>query len=45
MELEVPAAREIILTRRLSDRVFRGVVTAGGFVSLVVLGLIALFLA
>lgn len=45
LQSEIPPARAIILTRRLSDRVFRGVVTAGGFVSLIVLGLIALFLA
>lgn len=45
LQSEIPPARAIILTRRLSDRVFRGVVTVGGFVSLIVLGLIALFLA
>lgn len=36
--------RELTTTPRLSDRIFRGVVTAGGFTSFVVLGLITLFL-
>ena len=36
--------REFTTTPRLSDRIFRGVVISGGFVSLIVLGLIALFL-
>lgn len=36
--------RRLSTTPRLSDRVFRGIVTAGGFTSLVVLGLIAVFL-
>lgn len=36
--------RELTTTPRLSDRVFRGVVTAGGFTSFVVLGFITLFL-
>ena len=40
----VPEAREITTEPRLSDRIFRGVVTSGGFISLVVLGLISLFL-
>ena len=38
------APRALTTTPRLSDRVFRVIVTAGGFTSLVVLGLIAVFL-
>lgn len=41
----IPPPREISTEPRLSDKVFRGVVTVGGLSSLVVLGLIALFLA
>jgi len=40
----VPQAREITTKPRFSDKVFRIVVTSGGFFSLIVLGLIALFL-
>ena len=43
-ELVIPAPREILTQPRTSDKVFRGVVTAGGLSSLVILGLIALFL-
>ncbi len=41
----IPQPREIFTEPRRSDKVFRGVVTSGGLSSLVVLGLIALFLA
>jgi phosphate transport system permease protein len=41
----IPAPREISTEPRRSDKVFRGVVTSGGLSSLVILGLIALFLA
>jgi phosphate transport system permease protein len=40
----VPAPREITTQPRLSDRIFRRVVTAGGLSSLLVLGLITVFL-
>lgn len=40
----LPAKRELTTKPRLSDRVFRGVVTGGGFSSLVILGLIFVFL-
>jgi phosphate transport system permease protein len=40
----LPPKREITTVPRFSDKVFRGVVTAGGFSSLVILGLISLFL-
>ena len=40
-----PSPREISTEPRRSDKVFRGIVTAGGLSSLVILGLIALFLA
>ena len=40
-----PSPREISTEPRRSDKVFRGVVTGGGLSSLVILGLIALFLA
>ena len=40
-----PSPREISTVPRRSDKVFRGIVTAGGLSSLVILGLIALFLA
>jgi phosphate transport system permease protein len=39
-----PSPREISTEPRRSDKVFRGVVTGGGLSSLVILGLIALFL-
>ena len=41
----IPSPRDITTEPRLSDKVFRGVVSAGGFSSLAILGLIALFLA
>jgi phosphate transport system permease protein len=41
----IPAPREITTKPRLSDQVFRTVVTIGGMTSLVILGLIALFLS
>jgi len=41
----IPAPREITTKPRLSDQVFRIVVTIGGMTSLVILGLIALFLS
>ena len=40
-----PSPREISTEPRRSDKVFRGVVTGGGLSSLLILGLIALFLA
>ena len=40
----LPPKREITTVPRFSDKVFRGVVTAGGFSSLLILGLISLFL-
>lgn len=39
-----PAPRDITTEPRTSDKVFRGLVTAGGLSSLVILGLIAIFL-
>lgn len=42
---EIPAPREITTKPRLSDQIFRIVVTIGGMTSLVILGLIALFLS
>jgi phosphate transport system permease protein len=39
-----PTPREITTEPRTSDKVFRGLVTAGGLSSLVILGLIAVFL-
>ena len=36
--------RRLTTTPRLSDRIFRGVVTAGGLASLVILGMISVFL-
>ena len=44
-EVIIPAPREIHTRPRFSDKVFRGVVTAGGLSSLVILGLIAFFLS
>ena len=41
----VPSPREISTEPRRSDKVFRGIVTGGGLSSLVILGLIALFLS
>ena len=41
----IPNPREISTEPRRSDKVFRGVVTGGGLSSLLILGLIALFLA
>lgn len=41
---EIPAPRKITTEPRLSDKVFRGIVTTGGLSSLVILGLIAVFL-
>lgn len=42
---KIPAPREITTKPRLSDQIFRIVVTIGGMTSLVILGLIALFLS
>jgi phosphate transport system permease protein len=44
-QTSIPNPREITTEPRRSDKVFRGVVTSGGLSSLVVLGLIAIFLA
>lgn len=41
----IPEPREITTKPRVSDQIFRAVVTAGGMASLVILGLIALFLS
>jgi phosphate transport system permease protein len=41
----IPTPREITTKPRRSDQIFRAVVTAGGMTSLVILGLIALFLS
>ncbi len=41
----IPAPRELTTKPRRSDQVFRGIVTIGGMASLVILGLIALFLS
>ncbi|CAB5045806.1 unannotated protein [freshwater metagenome] len=43
-EITIPLPRQITTEPRRSDKVFRGVVTAGGLSSLMLLGLIALFL-
>jgi phosphate transport system permease protein len=43
--LVLPAPREITTVPRRSDKVFRAVVTLGGMASLVILGLIAIFLS
>jgi phosphate transport system permease protein len=40
----IPPKREITTKPRLSDRIFRGAVTSGGLSSLVILGLILIFL-
>lgn len=40
----IPTPRIITTEPRLSDKVFRGIVTAGGLSSLIILGLIAIFL-
>lgn len=42
---QIPAPRELTTKPRLSDRIFRQIVTAGGLSALVVLGLITIFLA
>jgi phosphate transport system permease protein len=44
-ETFIPSPRTITTEPRRSDKVFRGIVTGGGLSSLVVLGLIAVFLA
>ena len=44
MSSVIPQPRLITTQPRKSDRVFRGIVTAGGFSSLLILGLIAIFL-
>jgi phosphate transport system permease protein len=44
-EILIPSPRTITTEPRRSDKVFRGIVTGGGLSSLVVLGLIAVFLA
>lgn len=44
-EIVFPAPRELTTKPRRSDQIFRGVVTIGGMASLVILGLIALFLS
>ena len=41
----IPSPRELSTKPRRSDKVFRGVVTTGGLSSLVILGLITIFLA
>jgi phosphate transport system permease protein len=41
----IPSPREISTEPRRSDKIFRGIVTGGGLSSLVILGLIALFLS
>jgi phosphate transport system permease protein len=41
---DIPAPREITTKPRVSDKIFRGVVTAGGLSSLVILGLILIYL-
>jgi len=41
---EIPAPREITTKPRVSDKIFRGVVTTGGLSSLVILGLILIYL-
>ncbi len=43
--IQIPAPRVTTTEPRRSDKVFRGFVTSGGLSSLVILGLIALFLA
>lgn len=40
----IPAPREITTKPRISDKIFRGVVTAGGLSSLLILGLILVYL-
>jgi len=45
LDLEIPAPRVITTEPRQSDKVFRGVVTAGGISSLLLLGLITIFLS
>ncbi len=43
-EKTLPTPRKITTERRFTDKVFRGVVTSGGLISLVLLGLIGFFL-
>ena len=43
--IQIPAPRVTTTEPRRSDKVFRGIVTSGGLSSLLILGLIALFLA
>jgi len=45
MTVAIPDPRKITTEPRRSDKVFRGIVTSGGLSSLVILGLIAIFLA
>jgi phosphate transport system permease protein len=45
MSISTPEKRELSSTPRLADRIFSRVVTIGAFTSLVVLGLITIFLA
>ncbi len=45
MTIAIPDPRKITTEPRRSDKVFRGIVTSGGLSSLVILGLIAVFLA
>jgi phosphate transport system permease protein len=40
----IPEKREVTTVPRLSDKVFRFIVTSGGFTSLIILGLITVFL-
>ena len=44
-ETLIPSPRDISTEPRRSDKVFRGIVTGGGLTSLVILGLITVFLA
>ena len=44
-KLAIPTPRELTTKPRRSDQIFRAVVTVGGMASLVILGLIALFLS
>jgi phosphate transport system permease protein len=41
---DIPAPREITTKPRVSDKIFRGVVTSGGLFSLLILGFILIFL-
>ena len=42
--MQAPVKRELVSNPRFSDKVFRKVVTTGGYFSLIILGLISLFL-